>query len=183
MPKKGDFLQGGRGLYLIRLKVFMQYWQQSQRNGCFNQVVVEGYQQAIKSGAPIKPAIIENWLSETNTIRTADGRHRLTAAALCGVPCVYVRTSHQVVERIRHCLPQLFVDKSLALSESSSGSSSEEGEEVFQASVAQAQKKMAAMVAAARAGYMGSVATAGLPVRDASAHTEGADSDGDSLRP
>lgn len=65
-------------------------WQRSQRDHNIHGPAVTQYRTQITLGQPLPPIQIEKLVDESGTVRvrTADGRHRLTAAHLEGVATI-----------------------------------------------------------------------------------------------
>ena len=77
----------------INVATLWQNWQPSQRDLNIHRPTVEKYKADIRNGVPIPPIRISDIFAEESgqaVIRTADGRHRLTAAYESHLPTISV---------------------------------------------------------------------------------------------
>lgn len=74
----------------LDLEKLYAHWQPSQKNDNLCKEKIDFYIDQIKKGIPIGPIIIENLIDVDGIIyiRTADGRHRITASHIQGLKSI-----------------------------------------------------------------------------------------------
>lgn len=93
-------IKGGAGTTKMNVKAFWDVWQPSQRDTNIRASSVEYHVALFKGGGDADPPFFErSYLSNTMdfTIRTSDGRHRITAAKLLGIEYIYVLTPNDTI--------------------------------------------------------------------------------------